>query len=226
MTTLSDNSSSIFAALVKFKAECPQIPRESTVKVTTRSGSSYEFRYADLPTIDRIITPHLTKNGLAISQFVGGPGSLTTVLVHESGEYMSTVSSMPVDGVVDKQTLGGVITYLRRYALCAILGIVSDDDLDAEPGATQPLRKAQTKKKEEPPKSPTAPPPGGQPKLLNFTAEVKKLMISKINAGETSLVKERMAAYFIPVADKAELNQMINAKELEKGTKADVKEGA
>jgi hypothetical protein len=53
--------------------------------------------------------------------------SLTTILAHESGEWISQEMSLPVSKV-DAQGAGSAITYMRRYALAAVVGVVQADD--------------------------------------------------------------------------------------------------
>src|SRR5690348_12134800 len=77
--------------------------------------------------------PVLNKHGLAITQAPtvldnGAPG-LKTTLYHESGE--SSVTVMPlILGGQDMQKLGAALTYARRYAWAAALGIAGEEDDD------------------------------------------------------------------------------------------------
>jgi hypothetical protein len=117
------------AALAKAQSEFPKIPRDRTVEVATRSGGKYKFAYAPLDTIMDKIRPVLKSNGLAFMQSLNGE-SLSTTLLHTSGEWLAS-DPMPVR-VADSgpQAFGSAITYARRYALTAILGIVTEDDDD------------------------------------------------------------------------------------------------
>ena len=131
-TTLMNRSESIaklVTALAKAQAELPNIPRDKTVKVRTKSGAEYTFAYAPLDTIMEKIRPVLKENGLAFMQSLNGE-SLSTTLMHTSGEWLAS-DPMPIR-VVDSgpQALGSAITYARRYALTAILGLVTEDDDD------------------------------------------------------------------------------------------------
>jgi len=125
----SETIATLAAALAKAQAEFPAIPRDRTVEVTTRSGSKYKFAYAPLDTIMEKIRPTLRANGLAFMQSLNGE-SLTTTLLHTSGEWLAS-DPMPVR-VVDSgsQAFGSAITYARRYALTAMLGIVTEEDDD------------------------------------------------------------------------------------------------
>jgi len=81
------------------------------------------------PSILEAIQKPLEESGLCFSQMPDGEG-LTTLLIHsESGEYLqSTYKMAPVK--TDPQSLGSAITYARRYALGAILGLNIDTDDD------------------------------------------------------------------------------------------------
>jgi hypothetical protein len=116
----------LFKALSEFQQECPIIHKDT---------QGYGYSYADLPSIFTIINPLLKKHGLGFTQPIIG-SSIQTIVFHvESGESISSEIQIQ-EGVVLKgmnefQVLGSAITYLRRYALSSILGIVTDKDTDA-----------------------------------------------------------------------------------------------
>ena len=119
-------------ALSKFQGSLKQPKLNKSVKVTTKDGRSYTFQYADLGACISAAAPELQKNGLAVMQTIQGQ-VLVTTLSHSSGEYIN--SQMPLNQQTlfstAFQSIGSMITYLKRYAYCAILGIVADDDDDA-----------------------------------------------------------------------------------------------
>jgi len=92
--------------------------------------------YADLGSVISAAKQPMQANGLAVSQLIGGDGAhvtITTLLMHLSGEWLSTEMSMPVGearGKSQAQEIGSIITYLRRYSLAAILGVHADEDVD------------------------------------------------------------------------------------------------
>lgn len=90
----------------------------------------FKSSYASLSNILDSINDPLIESGLSFSQFPDGDNGLTTILMHgESGEFIeSTYSMRPVKD--DPQGRGSVITYQRRYALAAILGLNIDEDDD------------------------------------------------------------------------------------------------
>jgi hypothetical protein len=116
----------LFKALADFQQEVPVIHKET---------QGYGYSYADLPKIFEVINPLLKKHGLGFTQLINGQ-SIITVLFHvESGEQIESQTDIPqgvqLKGMNDFQVLGSAITYLRRYALSSILGIVTDKDVDA-----------------------------------------------------------------------------------------------
>lgn len=119
------------AALVEAQTKFDAIPK-------TASNPFFKSKYADLATVVAAAQPVLTVTGLAVSQFPtitpnGEPG-LTTILLHKSGQYIE--STMPLlaapnkGGEVTPQEQGSAITYARRYAFMAVLGLVADEDDD------------------------------------------------------------------------------------------------
>ncbi len=101
--------------------------------------------------------PVLAKHGLSISQspnLVDGQFVLTTILMHESGEHIA--SNQPIfSAKQDAQSMGSAITYARRYAYGAVLGMASGDYDDDGNAATKPEKGAST----ETPKTPKSSPP-------------------------------------------------------------------
>ena len=67
--------------------------------------------------------------------------NLKTVLAHSSGEWISSDWPVcPLDEMASPKRMGAALTYARRYALFALVGIAGEDDLDAPdlkaPGAS------------------------------------------------------------------------------------------
>ena len=104
-------------------------------------------KYADLGSVIEAARPVLVKNGLAFTQLVYRDEAcigVETVLMHASGEWISSRLSVEVGeerGKSTAQVAGSVITYLRRYALSAILGIYADEDTDGNGHEKQPQKR-------------------------------------------------------------------------------------
>lgn len=91
----------------------------------------FKSNYADLESVWEACRTLLAENGLAVMQFPGqyeeGTMSLTTILSHSSGEWISQEMSLPVSKP-DAQGSGSALTYMRRYALAAVVGVYQADD--------------------------------------------------------------------------------------------------
>jgi len=121
---------------------------QSEIQNAYKDKSGYGYKYAELSSILDLSRPVLAKNELAISQLCDNGGvdpdvvGVETLLMHSSGQYISSTLYMRVTaakGMTSAQAAGSVITYARRYALAAILGIAQTDD-DAsvqEPAASK-----------------------------------------------------------------------------------------
>lgn len=122
----------ITEALSTFQGSIVQPKLNKSVIVTTKQNGSYKFKYADLAACIGAAAPELQKNGLAVIQTIQG-NMLVTTLSHKSGEFIN--SFLPLNPATMQstsfQSIGSMITYLKRYAYCAILGIVADEDDDA-----------------------------------------------------------------------------------------------
>jgi hypothetical protein len=88
-------------------------------------------KYADLRSVWDACREALADNGMSVLQFPGemvdGRMTLTTQLCHESGEWMRAPLSIPLSKV-DAQGYGSAVTYARRYALAAVVGVCPEDD--------------------------------------------------------------------------------------------------
>jgi hypothetical protein len=97
----------------------------------TANTGSYSYKYADLATAAQQAREVLVRNHLAVHQSAHGDnlGSIqvTTTVWHVSGQWISAEPlTMPAKG--GPQDVGSAISYARRYALMAFLGLATDDD--------------------------------------------------------------------------------------------------
>ncbi len=120
--TKSETITNIAKALVNFQKEVPAVKKGA-------DNPFFKSKYADISSILEVIREPLAKNELSFAQFPSGDGGLTTILMHTSGEWIEETFLMrPVD--TKPQTYGSMITYMRRYALGAVLGIATEIDDD------------------------------------------------------------------------------------------------
>ena len=92
----------------------------------------YKSSYADINDCLEVALPALSKYGLAVTQgneFHPVEGYyITTMLIHESGEWLKSKVRIPLGGKKDAQAIGGACTYGRRYGLAAMVGLAQGDD--------------------------------------------------------------------------------------------------
>lgn len=126
----------LYEALAMARAEFGVIAKRKTATVTAREGKrGYSYRYAELSDVNDAVVPALSKYGLVAIQptvLAGGSMIVVTRLTHRSGAWIE--SDYPVAGIggsIAHQVIGGALTYARRYALCAILNVSAEDDVDS-----------------------------------------------------------------------------------------------
>lgn len=135
----------LFKSLASFQQEVP---------ILHKATQGYGYSYTELSDIIKIINPLLAKHKLGFTQLIDGQ-DLKTILFHtESGETLETVTTVPqgvqLKGMNEFQVAGSSITYFRRYALSAMLGIVTDKDTDAQGEQVKAATPAPAKPKAKP----------------------------------------------------------------------------
>lgn len=130
-----DRHQEFAAALIEMQADLPTVPKDST-------NPHYNSKYAGLPTIWETIRPVLKKHGFAVIQNIviaqrDGHLAMETQLVYKNGVIQTSTTEMPMEKSTP-QGYGSAVTYLRRYALGAMLGIVTDEDDDANVAEGKP----------------------------------------------------------------------------------------
>jgi hypothetical protein len=128
-------------------------------------------------------------NGLSVVQPISGDGAtvtITTVLMHSSGEWISTSIAMSVEQVKGKtlvQELGSIITYLRRYSLASMAGVYSDQDTDGnDPNAEKSQNKSE--------KSSSSTAKTAKPETKKQVVELCKKLGGSVNEPMMVLLKE------------------------------------
>lgn len=92
----------------------------------------FKAKYADLASVWEACRLALSENGLSIAQptvvLDSGDVAVKTILMHSSGEYIEGVLPVKLSDNATAQQLGSYITYNRRYALAAMVGVAPEDD--------------------------------------------------------------------------------------------------
>jgi hypothetical protein len=118
----SESIKNICKALITFKVKVGAITKDS-------KNPFFKSSYASLGSIIEAIEEPLAESGLAVMQFPTGDHCLTTIVMHESGEWLQSVYRIrPVKD--DAQGIGSCLTYQKRYALVSalLLNILEPDD--------------------------------------------------------------------------------------------------
>lgn len=126
----SEKIGALAEALAKAQGAMSSPAKTKRAKIESQKGS-YSYTYADLADVIEATRKPLADNGLSCCQIISYDGQallLTTQLQHASGEWLRSTYPLPLHQRPQDQ--GSAITYARRYALCALLGIAAEDDDD------------------------------------------------------------------------------------------------
>lgn len=132
MIETSTTIGTIAAALCKVQAKLKTAPK-------TKTNPHFKSTYADLDQCWETARGELTTAGLCVFQGASAIGkvvTVTTMLMHGSGEWMRTSLTMEARDA-GPQAIGAAVTYGRRYGFCAAIGLTSDEDDDGN-SASQP----------------------------------------------------------------------------------------
>lgn len=143
----SEQTGDLAKALALAQAVIKPPTKGRTAKIESSKGG-YSYKYADLSDVIECYREPLSKHDLAVTQTMSAPNGhivLTTTLLHGSGQWID--SEYPISLYERPQEQGSAITYARRYAVTALLGIAAEEDDDG--AAAQDGTKVD--RREEPP---------------------------------------------------------------------------
>ena len=130
---MSESIKELAGALAKAQSQMQSAKKDVT-------NTFFKSKYADLASVVEVIKAPLSDNGLSYSQLTDVDDSgvyVETILMHQSGEWIGGRLRMPVAKANDPQALGSAMTYCRRFALQAIVGVSAEDD-DANKAGNKP----------------------------------------------------------------------------------------
>lgn len=199
MSLQSEHINELMASLAKAQSEMSHAVKDST-------NPHFKSKFADLAAVWQACREPLAKNGLAVTQtmdFAGEKQILVTTLGHSSGQWIKSMVALPIQKQ-GPQELGSCLSYCRRYALAAMVGVYQDDD-DAEVASKQsrepvkvsavPVQKAVLNAEQE--------------KILNTWIEkfpdAKTWILDKFGIQEIYEVPPNMYEYLIGVFQKRSL---------------------
>lgn len=132
------DNSELFEALARAQANFDQVKKSGKANIPTKTGGNYSYNFAKLSDVLAATVPALNAEGIFFSQkpnySLSGSAPMVTIvstLSHKSGASISYESIPLFYNMNDAKQAGSVMTYLRRYGACQLLGIEGDDDDDA-----------------------------------------------------------------------------------------------
>jgi hypothetical protein len=179
-----------------------EVQKELTNPKNTETNPFLQSKYAPLNEILNNVRPILSKNGVLLVQDTGtieGTDCIfvQTRLLSTNGNGTETIESNKLSFKPDKnnvQGVGGLITYLRRYQLLALLGIMGEGEDDDGSGASKTqngTRQSQTSHNQqthESKTSKTSKTTGKEPKTGNKTPKTSKTAKGNVEAETSSVV--------------------------------------
>ncbi len=149
----TESIASLAVSLAKVHTELKAVAKDA-------ENPFYKNSYASLDVLTEYVRPILAKNGLSLVQGAATPHTdsegtlrnltIETMLVHASGEWLTSSVTLPVSNDPTAQSAGATITYGRRYGLAALLCLTTEEDDDgnkaSEKGASRPQAAKATQK--------------------------------------------------------------------------------
>lgn len=129
----SDTTDKVIPALQLALGEMTDVTKDARV-----NAGSLRYTYATLGAVLEVTRPLLAKHGLAIMQTAASSAEgpcVHTTLLHSSGQWLSTPPLLIKPQQATPQAVGSAISFARRYAILAVLGIATEDD-DGHAAAT------------------------------------------------------------------------------------------
>jgi hypothetical protein len=120
----SESIKQIAIALLKAQSEMGNAKKDS-------NNPFFKSKYADLNSVREACIPALNNNKISVWQptiHLDGKNFIKTILLHESGEFISGLTEIVYSKQNDAQAQGSGITYARRYGLQSLVNIGSEDD--------------------------------------------------------------------------------------------------
>jgi hypothetical protein len=186
----SEDIALLAAAFVKARPKFTAVKKTHTATVASSKGT-YKYTYSTLDDLNDATVAVLADHGLVASQNINTTReletvrgkqeetvqvtvvSVTTMLLHESGQFIQS-DPVTLPGGSTPQSVGSAITYARRYSMQAALGIAAEEDDDGIAAASSRKPKAESKPQADAP--PVAKPAGA---VINDAQRTRLWTIAK-----------------------------------------------
>ncbi|MEO7399061.1 MAG: ERF family protein [Ilumatobacteraceae bacterium] len=117
--------------ILKLTAALLLVQQEMEPAIKSSSNPFFKSKYADLNAIRDACIPLLNKHKITILQpttNIAGKNFVETILLHEEGEWISSLTEVISDKINNAQSQGSGISYARRYGLQSLLNMGAEDD--------------------------------------------------------------------------------------------------
>lgn len=149
------------------------------------SNPYFKSKYSDLNSVIEACKEHLNSEGITVLQPVSSDDTgdyVETILLHTSGEYISSKMKLRTQKENDMQAYGSAISYARRYGLQSMVFVPSSEDDDAESSMNRTKKGVDVKKSEA-------------TKLTTILTESKPVELAPEVVKELSKPKSGFASY-------------------------------
>ena len=179
----SEKLTTLFSDLAKAQAEFPTLPKDK---------NGYNYKYTDLDTVISTLRPILAKYNIGFMQTLtttgNGMSAMTTRLFNAAGEWLEDTTPLPGISLAKgnaAQNLGAAITYMKRYTLCAMLGVSCDEDPDGKADGNPDFnaRNQNNKNDQKGAPKPQKKGPAGGPDTPEQQKRIKELLATKSPSG-------------------------------------------
>ena len=128
------NNTETLEAFFKAQHLMPEIGKDATAKIKTKSGYEFEYSYASYPVIIKAIRPVLKESGIILIEAVAVTDGRDILIIKaicvKTGEGFESLMILPETS--DPQSRGSVLTYYRRYLVNGLFNLCPDDDIDGQ----------------------------------------------------------------------------------------------
>jgi hypothetical protein len=225
--TMTEYPASLAEAMAVLQTRLPDVNKSKTAKIEKKTGGHYSYKYADLAAVAAAILPLLGEVGLSFlaKPTINASGKFVLVykLLHVSKDEEIGEYPLPQNG--SPQEIGSAITYARRYTLCAVTGVVPDEDDDG--AAAEEAHKERESwenatpaigRGQQPVQTQQQPAQQGQPTVAQRIANGRKAIAEAQNTDTLNQIRDLVDGYhkdgtFSPENAEA-MHDEINAREI------------
>jgi ERF superfamily len=203
----SDDLAELAAAIIEVQAAMPKIPK-------TSDNPFFKSKYADLADVKTLADPIITKHGLAVTQWPSNNDkgdTLVTMLLHRSGQFIKSEMQLHLTKS-DAQGQGSALTYARRYAYMASLGLVADVDDDGNRSSQPQSNRSEAKPK---PQAKARAAKNADPKTGEVLHNLQPKMLEEIKGADRPRFLEHLGSKYefkitaVPDSKREEVEKVI-----------------